>query len=419
LEVANKLVVGLVCSAAIIHAFVNYRLIPSLNKGFVSWHYQLKHLIFIILDFFFVSVAMVFSGGITSPYFFIYFLPLIVGSIILPPIYLIVQVIIIYLCYLSVRFYTIGFWPIFDYNLLLAFSSVALVAFLVSKTGGEEKRAREKAQTLASQLQEANVKLQELDKMKDEFLAIASHELRTPMAAIKGFISLVLSGEAGKLEPQSKDYLRQAYQGNERLIKLISDLLSVSRIESGRAEYMMMEFDPQEIVEDVIGELEPEARHKELFLRQKRLPFKVYVKGDPEKLKEVIFNLLSNGIKFTDHGGVELTYEVSDSKLTVRVTDTGEGIDEKSQDLIFKKFQQLGPLLKRRPGGTGLGLYIARRYLEAMGGKIWLQESEVGKGSTFAFQLPCRHSEDLSKLYEPVKMDEKAKRFFLVKEKSN
>jgi len=233
------------------------------------------------------------------------------------------------------------------------------------------------------------------------------------MAAIKGFISLVLSEEVGKLAPQSKEYLKQAYQGNERLIKLISDLLSVSRIESGRVEYMMMELDPQEIVEDVIGDLLPEARRKGLFLRHKRLPFKIYVKGDPEKLKEAISNLISNGIKFTDYGGIEINYEVSDGKLTVKITDTGEGIAEKDQDIIFKKFQQIGPLLKRRPGGTGLGLYIAKRYLEAMNGKIWLEKSEVRKGSTFVFQLPCYRLPELSWQNKPVKIGDREKRFFL------
>jgi len=412
-EAINKLAIGFICFVAIVHAFLNYRLIPSFNKNFVSWHYQLKHLIFIVLDFAFVSVAMIFTGGIHSPYFFIFFLPLIVGSIILPPVYLPIQVGLIYLSYLLVRFYTIGFWPIFDSNFLLAFSSTALVAFLASKTGGELRRAQEKAQLLAEQLKEANVRLKELDKLKDEFLEIASHELRTPMAAIKGFISLVLSEEVGKLAPQSKEYLKQAYQGNERLIKLISDLLSVSRIESGRVEYMMMELDPQEIVEDVIGDLLPEARRKGLFLRHKRLPFKIYVKGDPEKLKEAISNLISNGIKFTDYGGIEINYEVSDGKLTVKITDTGEGIAEKDQDIIFKKFQQIGPLLKRRPGGTGLGLYIAKRYLEAMNGKIWLEKSEVRKGSTFVFQLPCYRLPELSWQNKPVKIGDREKRFFL------
>jgi signal transduction histidine kinase len=416
---ADKLAISLICLTASIGAFFNYRILPPSHKGFISWDFETKSFLIGVLDYLFVTLAMVFSGGIKSPYFFVYFLPLLAGSLILRPIHMIGEVIVIYLGYLMVRFFTFGFWPLFDQNFFLAFSSVGLVAVLVARTGLEERIARQKAQSLANQLKEANIKLQELDKMKDEFLSVASHELRTPMAAIKGFISLILQGGGGRIEPKVKEYLLQAYQGNERLIKLINDLLSVSRIESGRIEYSSMEFDPQEVVEEVVKELGPEARNKKLFLRHKRFPFKVYVKADPEKLREVVFNLLGNGIKFTEHGGVEVSYYVSDDQLTVKVADTGEGIAKENQGLLFRKFQQLGPLLKRHPGGTGLGLYITKQYLQGMEGKIWLEESNVGKGSTFSFRLPCRVSEDLSKFGEPAKMGEKEKRFFFVNQKSH
>jgi len=411
----NRFVVSLLCLLAFLSAFSSHGRLPPSHKGFISWDFETKTFVIGVLDYIFITLLMIFSGGIKSPYFFLYSLPLIVGSIVLPTIYLISEIVIIVLCYLLVRFLTFGFWPILDQNFYLAFFSVGLVAFLASRVGVEEVIARQKAQSLAKDLQEANIKLQELDKLKDEFLAIASHELRTPLAAIKGFISLVLSDDENPISPKAREYLMQAYKGNERLIKLINDLLSISRIESGRTEYMMMEFNPQEIVQDVVDELGQEAAKKNLYLRHERLPFKVYVKGDPEKLKEVIYNLVNNGIKFTDQGGVKVSYEVDDHRLFVRVSDTGEGIAKEDQELIFRKFQQIGPLLRRHPGGTGLGLYISKQYIEAMGGRIWLEESKVGKGSTFAFLLPCYFESDLSKAHQPAKMIEKARRSFFSK----
>lgn len=408
----NKVVIGLISLIAVLSGVLNYRILPPVYKGFISWDFQTKTFIVALLDFLFVTVAMIFSGGVESPYFFIYFLPIIVASIVLTLRYLLIEVMFAFAAYLVVRFITFGFWPIIDFNLLIAGVSLSLISFLASRVGMEEKLAREKVQHLAQDLHMANLKLQELDKLKDEFLSVASHELRTPMAAIKGFITLVLEEEGKKIDPKVREYLLQAYKGNERLIKLIDDLLSISRIESGRIVYLKMEFELQQVIEEVINELRPEARHKKLYLRHRQLPFKVYVRADPEKLREVAYNLLGNAIKFTDQGGVEVGYEINDGRLIVRIVDSGEGIAKEEQKLLFQKFQQLGPLLRRHPGGTGLGLYISKRYIEGMGGEIWLERSEIGKGSTFAFWLPYYHLKDLPNLGQPDKIGKSERRFF-------
>jgi len=232
---------------------------------------------------------------------------------------------------------------------------------------------------------------QKLDQMKNEFVSITAHELRTPMTAIKGYLSMILEGDFGPIKPELKKVLQETYTSNERLIRLIGDVLDVSRLEEERMEIREEVVDITTIINSVVSELAPKASAKNLYLKVKPLPTHLHVLADPDKLKQVLVNLIGNAIKFTDQGGVKIEVELSKKEppeVIVNVIDTGIGIARSDQPLLFRKFQQLEKKLLRHPGGTGLGLYISKELIKRMNGKIWLKKSIPGKGSTFSFSLP-------------------------------
>jgi len=244
-----------------------------------------------------------------------------------------------------------------------------------------------------TKIKRAEIKAKELDQMKDELISVTSHELRAPLTAIKGYISMILDGDFGPVSSKIKSQLRYVYFSNEKLIKFVADMLSVSRMEQGRIEFKIKTVYLSKIIKSAIEELEKEAQARNLYLVLVKDDPKLKVLADPDKLKEVLINLINNGIKFTDWGGIKIVIEKKlDNKVkmaVVHITDTGTGIKKEEIPLLFQKFQQLGKILSRRPGGTGLGLYITKQLVEKMNGKIWV-ESKVRKGSTFSFSLPMK-----------------------------
>lgn len=252
---------------------------------------------------------------------------------------------------------------------------------------------------LVSVLEEQRKRLLELDKLKDEFLNIAAHELRTPMTAIKGYIDMVLQGDAGKINTKVKEFLAEAYVGNERLVHLVNDMLDVSRIEGGRIELNVTKVDLQRLAKEVCDGLKPLAKEKGLRLEYlqptsyhlppKKLPPKKLppIKADLEKTIQILNNLIGNAIKFTEKGKVTVDHKVKDHFVETRVIDTGPGIPKDFLPRLFQKFSRLHRDVSAGVSGTGLGLYVSKMLIEAMGGKIWV-ESEEGKGSTFSFSLP-------------------------------
>jgi len=237
------------------------------------------------------------------------------------------------------------------------------------------------------QLKAANEYLSELDKMKDEFISMASHELNTPLAAIEGYLSMILDEGMGKIDKQSRTYLSRAYASSKRLAELILDLLNVSRIEQGRLKMKYAQASLTEMIDSVIHELQIKADAKKIYLKiniDKKLP-KIWC--DPDRIREVIVNLTGNAIKFTDKGGVTLKASQPDAKtLRVQVIDTGRGIAKADQNKLFQKFSQVKREVDEHQG-TGLGLYISKNFVELHNGKISV-ESDEGKGATFTFDLP-------------------------------
>ena len=278
-----------------------------------------------------------------------------------------------------------------DINILKILAPEVSVAVKNALSYEEIKRfnitLQDEVEKATSDLKNANIKLQELDKLKDEFVSLASHELRTPMTAIKGSLSTILDGYAGEVSSQSKEFLTAAYNENDRLIRLVNNLLNISRIEAGRFTFNVIKVNLGKLISEVVVKLQSAAKEKNIFMKYESTGQLPFVYGDEDKVKEVIINLVGNASKFTHKGGITVKTNVKDSMVVTSVTDTGSGIAKEDVDRLFKKFSQVGENYARPTGGTGLGLYISKQIVEGLKGKIWL-ESTLGIGTTFYFSLP-------------------------------
>ncbi len=248
---------------------------------------------------------------------------------------------------------------------------------------------QEEVDRATSELRDANEKLKQLDKLKDEFVSLASHELRTPMTAVKSYTWMVLNGKADTPEKQ-KEYLNIVYVSVERLLHLVNDMLDISRIESGRVQMAPVVFDMNEMAALVQNEFMAKATERHIDLQLVKADQPANVNADKNKMQEVVENLVSNAVKFTpENGHITISITHQDGKVKTSITDTGKGISQEDSQKLFKKFGRLDNSLTGMSSepGTGLGLFICKQYTELNGGTIWV-ESEVGKGATFAFTLP-------------------------------
>lgn len=226
----------------------------------------------------------------------------------------------------------------------------------------------------------------ELERMKQELISLSTHELRAPITAIKGYLDMVLAGDTGGVNNETKETLAEVVIINQRLADLVDDLLNVGRIEQGRMTIRPEKVDLSGLIAQTEREYAPQAEDKKikLIFQDKPIPD---VKADPKRLRQVLNNLISNALKYTKQGTIEIKVEKKDDGVICAVTDTGIGISKENQKKLFEKFYRVKTSETIQTTGTGLGLWITRKLLEMMGGKIWL-ESEEGKGSTFYFQVP-------------------------------
>ena len=241
----------------------------------------------------------------------------------------------------------------------------------------------------------------EIDKMKSDFVALVSHELRTPLTSIIGFISLILDGKAGPLNKVQQQSLTRAHRQSKRLATMINDLLDISRIEAGRIVMKLEPVDLAEIAQQRIEELKPQADEKTINLELNVQPDLPDLTGDAEHLGQILTNLIGNAIKFTPSNG-EVNVKMfrkncplekdgvmdKNDGIHVEVIDTGPGISAQDREDVFDKFRQLSNVQTREQGGTGLGLPIARGFVEAHKGKIWVDAGENDKGCNFQFWIP-------------------------------
>ncbi len=257
-------------------------------------------------------------------------------------------------------------------------------------------------QETAAKLEHANKRLQEIDKLKDEFVSVASHELRTPMTAIRSYLWMTLAGKGGKLEDKQKFYLDRAYNSTTRLIKLVNDMLNVSRIESGRISIEVKKVDLEKMSEEAIGEVAPRATELGINLVLQKSLTPLYVIADADKIKEVLINLVGNSIKFTPKGGtITVSFAVKEGMVVTSVTDTGVGIAPENMPRLFQKFAMVKAsyvVNEQVSSGTGLGLYICKSIVEIHGGTIWGTSAGINQGSTFGYSLKLYTQEEFERL---------------------
>lgn len=240
------------------------------------------------------------------------------------------------------------------------------------------------------ELEQANSKLQELDKLKSMFIASMSHELRTPLNAIIGFSSLILNGLTGEINEQQRDQLDRVYRSGRHLLSLITDVIDISKIESGRIQAVPNDFSLAELIDEACDSLKPQLLEKNLQLIKHETDQDITLHSDRKRLLQCLLNYLSNAVKFTEQGQIEIYVAAVDNTLTFCVTDSGIGIRARDIPLLFQSFVRLDSHLKTTTPGTGLGLYLTKKLVtEVLGGTVWA-ESTPGQGSRFCLKIPQR-----------------------------
>ncbi|MDP3697662.1 MAG: sensor histidine kinase [Candidatus Taylorbacteria bacterium] len=229
--------------------------------------------------------------------------------------------------------------------------------------------------------------LKKLKELEKEFVFIAAHDLRTPVSAMKGYLSMVLAGDYGQVTPSVKDVLVKVTNANQRLVQLVNDLLQVARAEAGRIPVKVASIDIRQPINEILIELKPLADQKNIVIVYES-PEQPAVLADAERLKEAMVNLVGNAIKYTlGSGTVTISHEVKDNSLVTHIKDTGMGMSIEAQKNLFEKYYRVENEKTNNIQGTGLGLFIVKQLLEKMNGFVWAV-SEEGKGSTFSFSLP-------------------------------
>jgi PAS domain S-box-containing protein len=242
--------------------------------------------------------------------------------------------------------------------------------------------------TRTAELEEAKERAEEADRLKSAFLATMSHELRTPLNSIIGFTGILLMGLVGPLNPEQEKQLNMVQDSARHLLELINDVLDISKIEAGRIELVSESFDIRDAIGKSIEKIAPMALKKGLGVKTTLATGGIVI-GDRRRVEQILINLLTNAVKFTDQGEVRVNSRVENGQIILSIEDTGIGIQPKDMETLFKPFRQVDSGLTRQYEGTGLGLSISQRLTEAMGGAI-RAESEWGKGSRFLLTLPVK-----------------------------
>ncbi len=272
----------------------------------------------------------------------------------------------------------------------LTFVISIVFGYLLNISIGKEIKQRKEIENLAYDLEVTNEKLKSLDKLKTEFLSLASHQLRSPLTAIKGYSSLLIEGSFGELQGKQSEGVKRIYSSAQGLVNIVEDLLNVSKIEQGGMKYEMMPTELAPLVTALYNEMKIPAESK-------GLAFTLDIPGgdaftalvDPLKLKQVFLNLTDNSIKYTPSGFVKLSLARKDNKILFAVTDSGVGVTPETKEKLFQKFSR-GEGGKLNTGGSGLGLYLAQEITKAHKGQIRIESEGAGKGASFIVELPAQ-----------------------------
>lgn len=274
-------------------------------------------------------------------------------------------------------------------NLSNQFSISIENAKLYSRVEDLSKNLEEKVQKQTKELQEAYEKLKASNRAKTEFIAMSSHQLRTPLTAMKGYISMIKDKQYGKITKKTEEKLKDVLTSTERLINIVNQLLDISQIELGKIKLETKRENLNEVIQTTFKELKEEGSKKSLDMKLKLPTENIKAKIDRKKIEESIINLIDNSIKYTNKGDVvEVGLKKEKGKAIIYVKDTGEGLSEKEKEDIFKSFTRGESGKKRTGAGAGLGLHMAQKYVTLHNGELYVESGGKNKGATFFIQLP-------------------------------
>jgi len=265
-----------------------------------------------------------------------------------------------------------------------------ILGYILTRSVKKEIQQREEIEVLAERLKKANARLKILDRMKSEFVSIASHQLRSPLTSIRGYASMLAEGTYGKIPKKVEDVLRNIEDSSRFMAQSVEDYLNVSRIEAGNMKYEYSDFNLKDQAERIVDELRQVAMKKGLaMVFRSDIDGSGMVHADIGKVRQVIMNLIDNSMKYTKEGSITVLAHDDIKKKTVTVTiqDTGIGMDKETLEEVFEKFIRAKNANEVNVTGTGLGLFVAKKMVDQMGGRVWAESDGEGKGSTFHLEF--------------------------------
>ncbi len=238
--------------------------------------------------------------------------------------------------------------------------------------------------------------MMQLDKAKSEFISIASHQLRTPLTAVKGYVSMLLEGSYGKIDPKQHEVLKGVYDSNERMVSLVEELLDIPRIELGKMDFTFAPEKLEVICQEIVDTFVPKAKDKGLYLEYKKpktvLPELII---DGVKVRKVISDIVDNALRYTTKGGVTVKLEQVEKNIRVTISDTGIGVSEEENPKLFQKISRAKGTSLFNPDGLGLNLYVDRLIMGKNGGKIFVESEGKDRGAQFIIELPVKTPEEI------------------------
>ena len=292
------------------------------------------------------------------------------------------------------------FFSVSSQDLLLnvgIFLSVLLFGALLIRGVLNEVRQREKIEKIGKELEKAyavekraNEELKELDNVKNQFLMTIQHHLRTPLTSMRGYADLLLSGTFGKVPPKIKEVIEKFEASTTSLIKMVNDFLDITQFQLGKSVVALKDgVDLSPILEEVVKDIELEAKNKGIYLKLEKPEGPCVIKADESKIKAAIVNIFDNSVKYTKEGGVTMRLKVNDGKVRIEVQDTGMGISKETMSKLFgNTFERTAEAKKTFTAGRGIGLYLSSQIIKAHNGKVWAESEGEGKGSMFIIELP-------------------------------